>query len=98
MDTTPLLMSLPQLLGARNAIQYINHQPMLPGSTMPQAPQMGHAAQMPGLPNIAAQPQQPQQAQQDPTSMFGGSSAMQGALQNMNLPYWGSQIFGRGSS
>jgi len=92
MSDIPLLM-IPQLLGAQHPIQYTNWQPNLPGSTMPKPPQMGHAAQMPSLPNIPQQ-QGPQQAQQDPMAMFGGSQAFGTAVNNMNLPYWSNKIFG----
>lgn len=97
MAQPPLLMSIPDLLGARAAIQYINHQPNLPGSTMPaQMPQMGHAAQMPSLPSIP----QPQQAQQDPQSGFGGMGGGAGAMQGLmnatgfNPAYYANKALG----
>lgn len=92
MSDIPLLM-IPQLLGAQHPIQYTNWQPNMPQSSMPKAPQMGHAALMPSLPNMPAA-KQPQQSQQDPMSMFGGSQGLGSAMQNMNLPYWSNKMFG----
>jgi len=98
--TSPLLMALPQLMGARAPIQYTNYQPTLPGAALPKAPEMGHAAKMPSLPPIS----QPRQALQDPTSAFGGmgggASGMQGLmnLTGFNPQYYANQLFGMGQS
>lgn len=96
MAQPPLLMSLPQLLGAMHPIQYINHQPNMPLSTMPsQMPKMGTAARMPSLPDIPRE-QQPQQAPQSPFGGMGGGNPLQGLMNatGFNPSYYLNKAFG----